>query len=90
MSGGTVEDIRTLERSQCTGIDEAIGKGLSDLFDVDTHTTILVFVILLLIWFIRFLLTEAKEERSLNRNALTGSTTVLAELKELIRGAIHK
>lgn len=70
-------------------IEGAAAEGIKSLFGVDPLTTALVLAILALLWFIRFLLLDAREERKLNRDALTNATTVIAELKEMIRGAIN-
>lgn len=89
MAGGTIERTETLEITRNVGIEEAIGSGLSSLFDISPLTTCLVLVIICLIWFIRFLLIDAREERKLSREALNNATSVISELKEMIRGAIH-
>lgn len=73
-----------------TGLEGAAAGGVSDLMKISPVVTILVLVIMALGWFIRSLLSDARDERKLNRDALTNSTAVIAELKELVRGAIHR
>lgn len=71
-------------------IGQAAAGGFSDLMKISPLTTVLVLIILGLCWFIKSLLQDARDERKLNRDALMNSTSVIAELKELIRSAIHK
>lgn len=71
-------------------IGHATADGLASLMHISPLTTLLVLIVLGLCWFIRSLLQDARDERKLNRDALTNSTAVIAELKELIRSAIHK
>ena len=71
-------------------IEGAVSEGIVSLFDISPITTLLILMIVSLLWFIRHLLIDAKEERHLNRDALNNSTAVISELKELIRGALTK
>lgn len=71
-------------------METVVAQGVSEIIKLGSVTTILSLVILCLIWFIRELLKDARAERALNRQALTNSTEVIAELKELIRNALHR
>lgn len=71
-------------------MEQVAAGGLNNLMSISPVVTILVLVVMGLCWFIRGLLQDARDERKLNRDALTGSTSVIAELKEMIRGAIHR
>jgi hypothetical protein len=73
-----------------TALTSSAANGLNDLMHIAPVVTLLVLIIMGLCWFIRSLLQDARDERKLNRDALTNSTAVIAELKELIRSAIHK
>jgi hypothetical protein len=70
-------------------IEGTVAEGVSSLLSLSPIVTELVLTIICLLWFIKFLLTDAREERKLNREALNNSTAVIAELKEMIRGAIN-
>lgn len=67
-----------------------VNAGLQSLFTIAPIVTLLVLIVICQLWFIRFLLNEAKEERKLNREALNNSTAVISELKEMIRNAITR
>lgn len=71
-------------------LEGAVSDGVSSLFGLAPIITILVLIIIGLCWFIKSLLQDAKEERRLNREALLGNTSVIAEFKEMIRAAINK
>lgn len=70
------------------GIAGSATKGLESLWDIAPIVTVLVLVILLLVYFIRALLIDAKEERNLYRGTLEANTKALTSLQEVIRVAI--
>lgn len=76
--------------AQTETIEQAAAGGFAELMHISPLTTVLILIIMGLCWFIRSLLQDARDERKLNRDALTNSTAVIAELKELIRSAIQK
>lgn len=63
-------------------------KGLNSLLEIAPVVTALVLFILILIYFIRALLIDAKEERNLYRGTLEENTRALTSLQEVIRVAI--
>lgn len=63
-------------------------KGLESLLQIAPVVTVLVLVILVLVYFIRALLIDAKEERNLYRGTLEENTRALTSLQEVIRVAI--
>lgn len=71
-------------------IESTLAGGAADLMRIHPVVSILVMVVIILVLFIAFLLKDAKDERKLNREALVGNTAILSELKELIRGALHR
>lgn len=64
--------------------------GFGELMKIAPIVTVLLLVIFCLCWFVKSLLQDARDERKLNRDALVSNTAVIAELKELIRGAINR
>lgn len=73
-----------------TTIEGAAADGFASLMSLSPVVTILILVIMGLCWFIKSLLQDARDERKLNRDALNNSTAVIAELKELVRSALHR
>ncbi len=71
-------------------ITGAAAKGVNSLWDIAPVVSILVLAIMVLLYFIRGLLMDAKEERKANRDALIGNTAVLARLEELILATVSK
>jgi hypothetical protein len=72
------------------GMEQTLTYGLAELLKLGAVVTVLVLAIVILLWFIRELLRDAKQERQLNRDALVNNTAVLSELKELIRHVAQK
>ena len=72
------------------GVVKNVDDGVKELLSVSPLVTALVLGIICLMWFIKTLLKEAKEERTLNREALINNTAVISEFKELIRNALNK
>lgn len=72
------------------GMEGAAANGVNSLWNIAPVVTILVLAIIVLLWFIRNQLLDAKEERKVVRDALTGNTAVLARLEELIRTTVLK
>lgn len=71
-------------------LERAIGGGVSDLLQISPLTSVLIFVVMGLCWFIRSLLQDARNERQLNRDALNGSTAIISELKGMIYAIVNK
>lgn len=71
-------------------MEEVITKGVSSLMNLGPLVTLLLLVILGQFWIIKCFIKDAKDERTLNRDALMNNTAVISEFKELIRGAIAK
>lgn len=71
-------------------MEQTLTYGLAELLKLGAVVTVLVLAIVILLWFIRELLRDAKQERQLNRDALVNNTAVLSELKELIRHVAQK
>ncbi len=78
-------------------VEETTAQGLKELLNIAPIVTALVLFILILLFFIRALLKEAKEDKiqarkesELTRNALINNTAVNAELKELVRNALNR
>lgn len=69
-------------------ITESAANGLNSLWNLAPIITILLLFILLLLYFVRALLLDAKEERSLYRGTLNENTKALNSLQEVIRVAI--
>jgi len=69
-------------------MESTIAQGVSSLFGLAPIITVLVLIIVVLCWFIKSLLQDAKEERRLTRDALTGNTAVISEFKEMVRNAL--
>lgn len=63
-------------------------KGLNSLWDIAPVVTALVLFIILLVYFIRALLIDAKTERTVYRATLEANTKALTSLQEVIRVAI--
>ena len=70
-------------------METVVTAGMGQLMQLGAVVVVLLLVILGLCWFCRALLTDAKEERALTRDALIDNTKVISELKEIIRGALH-
>lgn len=75
-----------MERS----VTDLTANSLKTIMDIAPVVSVLVLIIFVLIWFIYLLLKDAREERALNRDVVKGNTAILAELKEMIRGAINR
>lgn len=73
-----------------TNIEQAASNGLGSLMNITPLVTVLVLIVMGLCWFIKGLLQDARDERKLTRDALVNNTSVIAELKEMIRIAIAK
>lgn len=69
-------------------IADAATNGVNSLWDIAPVVTVLVLVILMLVYFVRALLIDAKEERNLYRSTLEANTKALTSLQEVIRVAI--
>lgn len=69
-------------------IAPAATKGLNSLLEIAPVVTTLVLFILVMLYFIRALLIDAKEERNLYRGTLEENTRALTSLQEVIRAAI--
>lgn len=67
---------------------EATANGVNSLWEVAPIVTILVLIDVVLLYFIRVLLLDAKEERTLYRQTLKENTEAFNSLKEIIRVAI--
>ena len=63
-------------------------KGIESLLNVAPVVTVLVLVNLILIYFIRALLIDAREERNLYRQTLEETTKTLTRLEGVINVAI--
>lgn len=70
---------------QITG---AAATGLNSLWNLAPIVTILLLINLLLVHFLRALLLDAKEERSLYRQTLMENTKAFNSLQEVIRAAL--
>lgn len=71
-------------------LEQAASTGFASLMTISPLVTVLVLFIMGLCWFIKGLLQDARDERKLTRDALVANTSVIAELKEMIRIAIAK
>lgn len=71
-------------------MEEAAVTEISNLMHLSPLIALLLFAVLGLCWFIKTLLSDARDERTANREALVNNTAVLHELKELIRVVIHR
>jgi len=69
-------------------IADTATNGINSLWDIAPVVTVLVLVILMLVYFIRTLLLDAREERNLYRGTLEENTKALTSLQEIIRVAI--
>jgi hypothetical protein len=69
-------------------ITDAATNGVNSLWDIAPVVTVLVLVILMLVYFLRAMLIDAKEERNLYRSTLEANTKALTSLQEVIRYAI--
>lgn len=69
-------------------ISDGAKGGLNSLWDIAPVVTVLVLGILVLLYTVRALLTDAKEERNLYRQSLNENTKALNSLQEVIRVAI--
>lgn len=69
-------------------IANTAAKGLNSLWEIAPVVTVLVLAILFLIYFVRALLIDAKEERNIYRATLEANTKALTSLQEVIRVAI--
>lgn len=72
---------------QITG---AAATGLNSLWNLAPIVTILILIILALVYLLRALLLDAKEERSLYRQTLMENTKAFNSLQEIIRVALSK
>lgn len=72
---------------QLTG---AAANGVNSLWNISPLVTALVLAIMLLLYGVRALLLDAKEERSLYRQTLIENTKAFNSLQEIIRVAISK
>ncbi len=72
---------------QLTG---AAANGLNSLWHLAPVVTILLLLVMVLIYFLRALLLDAKEERTLYRQTLQENTKAFDSLQEVIRAAISK
>jgi len=70
------------------GIANITSKGVNSLLEIAPVVTVLVLAIIALIYFVRALLIDAKEERNLYRSTLEANTKALTSLQEVIRVAI--
>lgn len=68
----------------------AAANGVNGLWHIAPVVSVLVLAIMVLLYFIRGLLLDAKEERKVMRDALVANTAVLARLEELIRATVSK
>lgn len=68
----------------------AAANGVNSLWNISPIVTILVLLNMFLFYFVRALLLDAKEERSLYRKSLIDNTEAFNGLKEIIRAAISK
>lgn len=66
----------------------AASRGVDSLWELAPIVTILILIIMVLLYFLRALLLDAKEERSLYRQTLKENTDAFNSLKEIIRVAI--
>lgn len=66
----------------------AASEGVNSLWGIAPVVTVLVLMMFVLIYFIRALLIDAKEERNLYRGILEANTKALTSLQEVIRVAI--
>lgn len=73
-----------------TDIAGAAANGINSLWHIAPIVTILVLVIIVLLYFIRLLLQDAREERKVVRDTLAGNTAVMSRLEELIRTTVHR
>lgn len=70
---------------QITG---AAANGVNSLWNISPVVTILVLMVLVLLYGIRALLLDAKNERTLYRQTLVDNTKAFNGLQEVIRAAI--
>ncbi len=68
----------------------AAANGLNTLWDIGAAFTILLLTVIVLMYVIRALLLDAKEERALYRQTLKENTEAFNRLTEVIRVAISK
>lgn len=68
----------------------ATAKGVNSLWELGGIVTVLVLVIIVLLYAVRALLLDAKEERSLYRQTLMENTKAFNSLQEIIRVALSK
>lgn len=72
---------------QLTG---AAANGVNSLWNIGPVVTILVLAVMLLVYTVRALLLDAKEERGLYRDTLKENTKAFEKLQEIINVAISK
>ena len=72
-----------------TSIESAVGGGVSELMRLGPIVTLETLVLIVLCYFIRELLRDAKTERQLNREALNNSTAILAEIKGTLNAILN-
>lgn len=68
----------------------AAANGVNSLWNISPVVTVLVLMCGILLYFIRNLLIDAKEERNLYRQTLIDNTKAFNSLQEIIRVAISK
>lgn len=68
----------------------AAANGVNSLWNISPVVTVLVLMCGILLYFIRSLLIDAKEERNLYRQTLIDNTKAFNSLQEIIRVAISK
>lgn len=71
-------------------MEQVVSGGFTDLMKLAPIITLLCIIVIVMGWFIKSLLADAKEERRLNRDALINNTAVISEFKELVRGLVQK
>jgi len=69
---------------------KAAAGGLTNLMGLAPVVTLLVLVCMGLCFLVWALMKDARKERTLVREALTGNTEILTELKEMVRNAVHR
>ena len=73
-----------------TTIESTVSSGVSSLFGIAPIVTILVLIIIILGWFIKQLLADMKADRQKMFDVVVNCTAVVAEFKEMVRGALNQ
>lgn len=69
---------------------DAAASGVKSLFGIAPIVTILVLAVLLLLWFIKSLMKDLKENQNKTTDALISNTAIISSFQEVIRALGNK